>query len=316
MGIPIKMINLVREEPLLPAQVAVQSLADLILTRYGSTVQAILFYGSCLRSGDVKDRVVDLYVVVESYHSAYGKRTHAFLNRLLPPNVFYLELPFAGSLVRAKYAVISLSDFQRGTSMRWFQSYLWGRFAQASALLYARTPQIAEQVQESLAQAVVTFLTRVIPALSEKFTAQDLWCKGLGLSYGTELRAERPGKLRHIFDTSRDYYERLTQVAVAAVPLGVEPVAHTHPTRYRVSISKGTRCRSRIGWALRGLQGKVLSVLRLLKGLYTFRGGVDYILWKIERHSGIRVEEADRLRQYPLGVFVLVWRLYRLGAFR
>jgi hypothetical protein len=72
-----------------------------------------------------------------------------------------------------------------------------------------------------------------------------------------------------------------------------------------------------IGWRVRAVQGKVLSVLRLLKGLFTFKGGVDYILWKIERHSGVRVEVGPTLKRFtPLALVVIFWRLFRRGAFR
>jgi hypothetical protein len=58
-------------------------------------------------------------------------------------------------------------------------------------------------------------------------------------------------------------------------------------------------------------------VLRLLKALFTFKGGIDYVLWKIERHSGVTIEVAPRLRRIPLiGIAVIFWRLYRRGAFR
>ena len=43
-----------------------------------------------------------------------------------------------------------------------------------------------------------------------------------------------------------------------------------------------------MAWRFRRLVGKVLSILRLAKGVFTFDGGVDYILWKIERHSGVK----------------------------
>jgi hypothetical protein len=71
------------------------------------------------------------------------------------------------------------------------------------------------------------------------------------------------------------------------------------------------------GWALRTAQGKLLSVARLLKALFTFDGGLDYIAWKLERHSGQRIEIPPRVRRYPL-IFVwgLFWRLYRRGIFR
>ena len=53
----------------------------------------------------------------------------------------------------------------------------------------------------------------------------------------------------------------------------------------------------------------MLSVLRLVKGLFTFEGGFDYVLWKIERHSGVRVEVSPRARRYPLlAGWGVIWR--------
>ena len=65
------------------------------------------------------------------------------------------------------------------------------------------------------------------------------------------------------------------------------------------------------------MQGKLLSVARLLKALVTFEGGLDYIAWKLERHSGVPVDIPDRVRRYPL-IFIwgLFWKLYRRGVFR
>lgn len=70
-------------------------------------------------------------------------------------------------------------------------------------------------------------------------------------------------------------------------------------------------------WAMRRVLGKLLSVLRLAKGLFTFDGGVDYILWKIERHTGARIALTPWQRRHPLLASpVFLWRLYRLGAIR
>jgi hypothetical protein len=63
--------------------------------------------------------------------------------------------------------------------------------------------------------------------------------------------------------------------------------------------------------------GKAVCLLRLMKAAFTFEGGADYILWKIERHSGVRVEASPFQRRHPLlGGWGLLWRLYRQGAFR
>ena len=65
------------------------------------------------------------------------------------------------------------------------------------------------------------------------------------------------------------------------------------------------------------LQGKFLSAARIIKAALTFEDPLDYLLWKIERHSGVHVEPTSRQRRYPL-IFAwgLLWQLYRKGAFR
>ena len=46
--------------------------------------------------------------------------------------------------------------------------------------------------------------------------------------------------------------------------------------------------------------GRLLNLLRLMKAAFTFRGGLDYAAWKIERHSGIKVELTDSDRAHPI----------------
>ena len=316
-SIPTQLLALVSEQSTRPIPPGVRSLCEEIRARHGSAVQAILFYGSCLRRNNESEGIIDLYVLLDRYRSGYRNLALALANKALPPNVFYLELPSGGGLLRAKYAVLSLRDFERGTSQRWFHSYLWARFAQPAVLAYALNDRIAADVRQALAQAVLTFIGRVLPRISEQFTARDLWQQGLTLSYRTELRSERVDKLIHLYEAWEDYYERATRAAVGALRFRVEVVPGTAPPRYDAAISASTRSLSRLAWALRSLQGKVLSVLRLFKGLFTFQGGPEYVLWKIERHSGIRVERNLRQRRYPLlEVGRVLWRLYRSGAFR
>lgn len=317
MRIPEAVLNLVRRKADQPPAAAIQILMDTVLARHGDAVQAILFYGSCLRSGDDRDGMVDLYVIVDRYRTAYRSWFWALLNKILPPNVFYLEAPAPSRVVRAKYAILSIADLERGTSPQWFHSYLWGRFAQPAALIYARSPQVADVVHRALSQAVLTFLRRVIPRLPSTFRADGLWLKGFALSYRTELRAERPEKMAALFHSAPDYYARLTEAAMPALPFSIEGIGEGGQRLYRAVISGRVRLGCRIGWAMRTLQGKVLTILRLLKGAFTFTGGLDYILWKIERHAGVTVEIPPRLKRHPILAFcVLSWRLYRRGAFR
>ncbi len=312
---PETLLELVERRSSRPLSAPLHRLAQHLLERHGEAISALVFYGSCLRSGDDFDGLVDLYVLTRDYRSLHGTGLSAAANRLLPPNVYYLEMPFGERRLRAKYAVVSLRDFTRGTSPRWFHSYLWGRFTQPAAVLYARDEGTRGQVIQALARAVLTFMTRVIPALDETFTDRELWVRGLALSYGAELRAERPGRAQALYESDAPHYDRLTHAALGALPFPVQPPDPRG--RYRTRIPAHRRRLGRAAWRARSAQGKLLSVLRLVKGLFTFHGGLDYILWKIERHSGVTVEVSPLARRHPLlaswGVF---WRLYRRGAFR
>jgi len=314
--LPEIMLNLIRQKAAQPAAEAVHALAKQIRATYGDAVQGILFYGSCLRSGDDRGGMVDLYVIVDRYRSAYRSRFWAVLNKILPPNVFYLETCAEGRVVRAKYAVLSLADLRAATSGAWFHSYLWGRFAQPAAILYAQNADMAAQLHQALGQAVVTFLSRVVPCAPERFSTRQLWMKGLSLSYRAELRAERPEKVAGLFQSSADYYDQITAASLPLLPYRVVRV-ETGEACFEPHISSWRRLSCRTGWRIRSLQGKFLSVVRLLKGAFTFSGGLDYILWKIERHTGVTVVVPPRLRRHPiLALCILSWRLYRKGAFR
>ena len=317
MKTPYQLMNAIGRQSKRTASPAVSVLIDEIRARHGEAARGVLFYGSCLRSGDDLDGLVDLYVLVDGYRAAYESRMQAFLNALLPPNVYYLEREYHGQVVRTKYAVLSLADFQKGTSRHWFHSYLWGRFCQPTALLYACNDETAHFILNCFAQSVQTFIRRVLPRLPHEFVARQLWGRGLALSYGSELRSEKPQKRARLFDAAPDYYEEITRMAIQTVGYPVEIDDSAGTPRYRARIPRRVRAANRLAWGLRAFQGKLLSVFRLLKAATTFEGGVDYILWKIERHSGVSVEVAPRLKRRPLlAMGVLAWRLYRKGGFR
>jgi len=293
------------------------ALRDALLQRYGGAVDAMLFYGSCLRSGDALNGLVDLYLVVDDYRNAYRKPLPALFNRLLPPNVYYLEIEADGNRVRCKYAVISMRDLQRGTSLKWFHSYLWGRFAQPCGLLYSRDGEIGRRVQEILAQAVLTFLTRVLPALPDRLDSAAIWQQGLALSYRAELRVEKPERAVLLYESWQDHYRALTALALDELPFDVERVQDASRPLYQVRIAPRTRKLCRLGWLFRRIQGKFLSLFRLMKAAFTFQGGTDYLIWKLERHTGVPVEVTPNMRRHPLIYgWGLMWRLYRRGVFR
>lgn len=292
-------------------------LLEALKLRFGSALDAVLLYGSCLRAREIGDGVVDFYAVVSNYSSAYPERYLRYFNALLPPNVFYLEVPLQEKTFRAKYAVVSMADFERGTG-HWFHPYLWARFAQPSRLLFFRDEAVRERISVSLAHAVVTFLRSTLPTLdcsvTTTTTTETIWTNGLTQTYAAELRPERAGRARQLAQMDLDIYSRLTALAIPALAGKLQPL----PDRgYRCLIGDAERRKSLRHWRLRRWQGKVLSVLRLSKAAFTFHDSISYAAWKIERHTGVRVEVTPMLRRHPLlWGFKVSWRLLRRGVMR
>ena len=293
-------------------------LVEALKSRFGSSLEAVLLYGSCLRSDDLGDGVVDFYAIVNSYGKAYPERYLGYLNAWLAPNVFYLEVSAPGHTqekkFRAKYAVVSMADFEQGT-WRWFHPYLWARFAQPSRLLYVRDETIRKHIYTALARAVVTFLKSSLPMLNSSVAnAEAIWVNGLTQTYAAELRPERATRAQQLARINLDDYTRLTEHAAPALVGMLEMLPDGD---YRCLINAADRRRARWRWRLRRWQGTVLSVLRLTKAAFTFSDSISYAAWKIERHTGVRVEVTPMLRRHPvLWGFKVSWQLLRRGVIR
>jgi hypothetical protein len=285
-----------------------------LLPRFGESLVAVILYGSCMRAQHYREGIVDLYVIVDSYKKAYKERHLRYLNAWLPPNVFYMETSGQdSSIIRIKYTVISLGDLKRGCTT-WFHSYLWSRFAQPVRILYASNRETRDILHDTSARAALTFLRTTLPALGrERVDAEAIWINGLSLTYASELRPERD-RARYITHQNLGDFIRLTHCAAPALTDLIQVL----PQGYYQSLADDRlRVRTLRLWRLRRWQGRVLSVLRLSKAVFTFRDCVDYAAWKIQRHTGIRINVTPGLQRHPiLFGFSVLWRLLRRDALR
>ncbi len=277
---------------------------------YGSGLLAVLIYGSYLRGK--RDTLLDFYVLLENYGSI-GSAWHGWLAKALPPNVYQIQHGSPPDEIRAKYALLTMDRFEYAVRAD-FHSYFWGRFAQPCGILWCRDDSTHKRLTSAVVTAAATFAYRVVPALPDTFSARDVWTRGLSLSYQCELRSEPPGHAEKLFNFWPEYYTALTG-ALAEHDLGYEKAEQED--QFINTSGNTVRRWSSASWWLRRMQGKVLSFLRLCKAAITFAGGLDYLLWKIKRHSGVYIEPNRLQRKYPL-IFIwpLLWRLHRKGAFR
>lgn len=310
------LVAFIAEELARPVSAGAHAVTDGLRALYPQAARGILFYGSCLRRSD-DEGLLDLYVLVDRYRTTYESRWLALLNTVLPPNVFYFETRLGEKTIRAKYAVLTLSDLARATSRRTFEPYFWARFAQPCALVYAAEPGVTRQVSEALAEAVVTLVEHGTALVGEHFTTSDLWQTTLRETYRCEVRAERAGAPVDLYRASPERYDEITRLALPALPYPVSSQTVSGETQWTVQVPTRRRRIAPWAWRVRRVHGSILFLLRLLRNGLIFEGGVDYVIWKIERHSGVKVDRSWRNRRFPLfGLGAELWRLYRRGAIR
>jgi hypothetical protein len=283
---------------------AISALLEAVHARFRSNVAAVLVYGSYLRGA--RDTLIDLYVLLDRYRPTIP-RWEAFLGAALAPNVYHLKtsiqdtsqlqeipaLPLAP--VRAKCSVMRVDQLERAVKNT-FVPYFWARFSQPCVVVYTANDDMRRRVGEMCKTAIRTFLSEIPP----RSTAHATFVKGFELTYKCEVRPERKGVAKILYQSNAGYFE----AAFAAVE---KDTSH--------ALNK-TTCESS-SWRLRRTVSKCIGVLRAIKAGATFDDPLEYVAWKASRHSGINIEPTLRQRRYPLLFgWLFLWRLYRLGAFR
>ncbi len=277
-----------------PVAREVTVLADQLQTIYGDALEAVIAYGSCLRGVGFQESLVDLYALVNRYPDAHKSRLEAMANRLIPPNVYYLECGDAGQTLRSKYAVVTLAQFERKVSQSSSNPYFWARFAQPCALVFTRNAALRTRMHAALATAATTAYANGRAVANDGADWRQIWTALFQATYRTELRPESASRAASIVDAGQQHFEQVSRI-----------------------IEKSAAPPVSASWMWRRIAGKALSVARLIKAGFTFRGGADYIAWKISRHSGVKIEVTPWQRRHPiLGAIMMAPKLYRKGGFR
>lgn len=300
-----------------PAGAAAQAVAEEIRRRHGSAVAAILFYGSCLRRR-TPEGVLDFYVLVDGYRAAYRSRRLALLNALLPPNVIYCELSAGHDPLRAKYAVMTTRRFLRAASGSGIDTRVWARFSQPAALVYARDAAARDAVLAAAEAATLALVERASAWLpAAPFRAAELWATGFAQTYRAELRSEGEPAICALHEHAPERFESVAREALRELARRGRLRLHEQGECFAAEWSGLRRARLRLAWRLRRPLAKGLAVLGLVKTAGTFGDWVPYVLWKVERHSGVHVEVNERQRRHPL-IFgwPVLFRLLRQRALR
>lgn len=288
-----------------PVRPAVAWFAKEIAEIHGKATLGVLFYGSSLRN-QTDDGVLDFWVIVDDYDSAYQNRLHALLNRVAAPNVFYLEREYNGSTLRTKYGVIDRDTFEKGTSLGAWHPHIWARFAQPARALMCRDEEAETFLTITVSEAIITMVERLVCMLPNRrglfrFSLAAFWQEAFRRTYYSELRPETDERIHGLYGANAERYDQVaTQALLHLASLGRFTNATAHPHSFSVEISTRTQRIGRLRWQFMRTYGRGLGLARLAKTAITFGDWVPYVLWKLERHTGRKIELSERQRKHPL----------------
>lgn len=303
-------ISVLEDEYIAPGKRVSAVCAD-IADRHKDRVQAFVYYGSSLRDMDNPDKMLDFYVLVDSYTKTHKNPIRAALNFLIPPAVYYHEMEHAdGVLTTCKYSILSLKAFEAKCTSRALLSQIWGRFSQPCIVLFPQSTRIKRRIHMARAKAVCHIAEQTTPLFDYLPDPIDFWSRAFRESYRTELRPEASEtRSREIVERYADRYQALFDILFHP---SQTPDSTSFPAPSGLS-----RFRCQTKWFFRRLIGKPLGAIRVLNSAMTFDGGLDYVLRKLYNHSGVTINVTPSQRRHPiLWAPVLAWKLHRRGAFR
>ena len=267
-----------------------------IAARHQGCVLAFVYYGSSLRDMDDPEKMLDFYVIVDSYRKTHKNPIRAVLNALIPPAVYYHEMVHEDDvLTTCKYSVMSIKAFENRCSSRALLSMTWGRFSQPCIILFPKNEAIEDRLFQARAKAVTHMARQTAPLFSAPVQSTHFWARGFRESYRTELRPES-SETRSI-EIVEKYAARYNEILSILYGKADTNNAYTLP-----EFSGAQRAACRFKWFLRRFLGKPLGAIRVLNSAATFDGGLDYVLRKLSRHSGVSIEVTPSQRRHPLFV--------------
>ncbi|MCB0271407.1 MAG: hypothetical protein KDD46_00175 [Bdellovibrionales bacterium] len=252
----------------------------------------VVGYGSCLsQTTQSATSTPDFYVVVDDYETFYASKKAQKLNPILPPNIYHFHLD---SMI-IKYSVISQSDLNREVSLNASDVYHLGRFSKRIALVHAEQTNALEtliNVHEEAAKTAFILSHRLHGPSS---TLEEAVLKALRLSYEGDVRIEADDKVQKLYLAESDYYQALYQ------PIFEEHGKTSSETSIKFWIKK-SRIRAQLRW---------------LKNILTATSWIDYMIFKIERTKGIKIELTETQKKFWfIHIWPILWRLYRENAIK
>ncbi len=289
----------------------VRDVVDLLRDACGRNLVGVIFFGSrLLGTSPGEGSAADLFVVIENYlrfYESIGSRLPtsrhsgimAALNRALPPNIIYLNDP-GGMRAGAKCFIVSEGDLAMGLSPEAKDHFFRGRLSQRVHVVYARGERDRVAMERRIEAARHLTLDWVPLYLPASFTVLEYCRRMIEVSYAGEIRPESRTRSAEVYGAQLSFfrlaYGRVLQEGARDGILAVEG------DTYRLVRPPTVRQRWRVAAFFR--RSKLRATLRWFKYMLTFDDWLDYIVRKVERRSGVRIELTKAERRLPV---IMLW---------
>jgi hypothetical protein len=291
---------------------AARSLAEHLSSIFGATARVILHYGSRAQGRASRpDSAFDFFVIVDSYRQAYealaaqaGARYHpalaVALAWVLPPNAVSVRQRGPYGEREAKCVIISTRHFRRECSRRARDHFVQGRLSQRVLLAWSRDPGSLEEALRGVCDARESCWRWLRVFLPPRFDLVQYCRTLLAVSFTHEIRLEARDHAETLFTAQRDALLGIYGPVLAG--LEQRGVLARDGDRYLQRRLAGpvTRLRVRSWFRVSTLR----TSLRLLKHPFLYDDWLDYLIRKIDRSTGEKIELTERERRHPL---VFLW---------
>lgn len=291
-----------------PAGAEAGRLAELLARDFDPAAVALVHYGSHTHAARATaESAWDFFVVVDEYPAAYRAlaaarpghvplRRAAALNRLLPPNVIAVSTSPPAPSMTAKCCVLSLADLEAACSARPRDHFTRARLFQPVQLVWARDSAGAAAVTDAILGARAGTFDWARPFLSRRFDAALYARTLLEVSYRAEIRPEDDRRVDILLATQSATLLPICDALLAA--LADRGVLARETGGFRDPARPGPLARFLarrwFGWS------KIRATLRWVKYVALYDDWLDYVVNKVERRSGRKLDLTPRERRWPL----------------
>ena len=269
-------------------------------------IACVFMYGSMINPQlSTPTSFPDFYIIVDSYKTFYKSNVHTLLNKILPPNSYFLRLDQGGQGMPSKYCVLDKQALFNTTHYPAIKDlFVAGRLAKRIGILYVKEQAFLSEFIDNVYNAMQFNVMFALSEIKTPFTLEEFIIHLLGLSYRAEVRTETQEKVISLYKSEEAFYKKVyelflqQEISKGTIKLVNNKYLTLQPyfeDNYLKNFIKHSRKR---------------AVYRWPKSIYTFSDYVGYLELKIERTTGEKLVLSKWDRRFPL---IFGWRhLFRL----